>query len=475
MNQSTNGNKHMYLLACKRYLKFFIREAFKIINPGTEFADNWHVSLVAEYLEAVTKGDIKRLIINIPPRALKSTCISICWPAWLLGNEPSRRIICSSYSQNLSNKLSLDCRHLMRSGFFGKVFPDVSILPGQNQKNKFVTNMMGFRLASSTSGTITGEGGNFLIVDDPHNAVDVNSAKKREKVIAWFQQSFSSRLDDKNNGVIIVVMQRLHVDDLTGFLLSNKTSNNWHLLKIPLMPLSKIIYKINNFVHIFKEGDLLHSERDVQNEIERMKGELGSQAFSAQYLQEPIVFDGGMVQKKWLKYYDEILKNDEYDHIIQSWDTAIKSGDENSFSVCTTWGKLHENFYLLNVFRARLEYPDLKKKVIYCATKWNPDLILIEDKASGQSLLQDLKRENNDLPLSSVKVKSDKVCRFARVTTLFESGRVFLKQDADWLDEYEKEILAFPYSKHSDQVDSTSQYMYYAIVNHTIIPRIHRL
>ena len=465
----------MYVVACRRYLKFFIREAFKVINPGTKFADNWHISLIAEYLEAVTKGDIKRLIINIPPRALKSTCISICWPAWLLGNDPGRRIICSSYSQSLSNKLSLDCRHLMRSRFFGKIFPDTSILAGQNQKNKFVTNMQGFRLATSTAGMITGEGGNFLIVDDPHNALDVNSAKKREKVVNWFQQSFSSRLDDKSNGVIVVVMQRLHVDDLTGFLLSNKSSSNWHLLKIPLMPPNKIIYQINNFWHIFKEGDFLHNERDMRKEIDNMKGELGSQVFSAQYLQEPLIFDGGMVQKQWLKYYAQALKNDEYDHIIQSWDTAIKSGDENSFSVCTTWGKLSENFYLLDIFRGRLEYPDLKKKVIYYAMKCNPDLILIEDKASGQSLLQDLKRENNDLPLSSVKVKNDKVYRFARVTTLFESGRVFLKENADWLDEYEKEVLTFPYCKHSDQVDSTSQYMYYVMSNHTTIPRIHRL
>lgn len=465
----------MYILACKRYLKFFISEAFKVINPGTKFADNWHVSLIAEYLEAVTKGDIKRLIINIPPRALKSTCISICWPAWLLGNDPSRRIICSSYSQSLSNKLSLDCRHLMRSRFFAKIFPDVGILPGQNEKNKFVTSDMGFRLATSTSGMITGEGGNFLIVDDPHNALDVNSAKKREKVITWFQQSFSSRLDDKNRGVIVVVMQRLHVDDLTGFLLSNNSANNWHLLKIPLIPTNQIIYKINNFMHIFKEGDFLHNERYAENKIEYMKDELGSQAFSAQYLQEPIIFNGGMVQKKWLKYYDELLKNDDYDHIIQSWDTAIKSGDENSFSVCSTWGKIGENFHLLNIFRERLEYPDLKKKVIYYAMKWSPDLILIEDKASGQSLLQDIKRENNDLPLSAVKVKNDKVCRFARVTTLFESGRVFLKKNAEWLDEYEKEVLTFPYCKHSDQVDSTSQYLHYATINHTVIPRIHRL
>jgi predicted phage terminase large subunit-like protein len=465
MNQVFKGD--LYKAACRRYLRFFIKEAFPIVNPGAEFLDNWHIDLISEYLESITKCEIKRLIINIPPRSLKSICISVCWPAWLLGTDPTRRIICASYSQNLSNKLSLDCRHLMRSNWFSNIFPDTTIAGDQNQKNKFLTKHRGFRLATSVGGTITGEGGNFLILDDPHNAIDVNSSKKRENAICWFQQSFSSRLDNKKTGVIIIIMQRLHIGDLTGFLLE-KQPTNWHLLNIPAISADDIYYEINGFKYFFKKNHFLHPAREGVAEIHRAKNELGSSAFAAQYLQNPIAEDGGMVKKSWLKYYTHTLAIDDYDHIMQSWDTAIKSGDRNSYSVCTTWGKLNDQFYLLDVFRERVEYPALKNRVTNGALLWQPDLILIEDKASGQSLLQDLKREHPAFSLVAVKTKSDKITRFARVTPLFESGQVILSKNANWLIEYEQELLSFPGSKHNDQVDSTSQYLQHIILMQVI-------
>lgn len=366
----------------------FIREAFNIVNPGTDFLPNWHIDLIAEYLEAVTRGDIRRLIINIPPRSLKSTCVSVAWPAWLLGNNPTRRIICASYAQNLSNKLSFDCRHLMHSEAYTTMFPLTNISKKQNQKRKFLTSELGFRIATSVGGTITGEGGNFLILDDPHNAIDANSKIKRQHTINWFQQSFASRLDNKKNGRIVIVMQRLHVEDLTGFLLREQ-AKNWTLLNIPAISQEDTVYKVGAREYSFPKGALLHENREGEEELKMAKIELGSYAFAAQYLQTPFMSENAMIKKSWLKYYDTIMPLKDYENITQSWDTAIKSGDGNSYSVCTTWGKYQGNFYLLDVLKEKLEYPELKAQVVNLALKWDVDFILIEDKASGQSLIQD--------------------------------------------------------------------------------------
>ncbi len=463
--KSSIYQQHHYKAACQKHLKFFIQEAFPVVNPSVKFIDNWHIDLITEYLESLAKNQIKRLIINIPPRFMKSICVSVCWPAWLLGNDSAKRIICASYSQHLSDKLSLDCRHLMSSEFFAKIFPNTIISKDQNQKNKFLTKKRGFRLATSVGGTITGEGGDFLILDDPHNAIDVNSSKKREKTINWFQQSFSSRLDNRKTGVIVVVMQRLHVKDLVGSLLE-KSSDNWHVLDIPAIAPKDTYYEFNKFYYCFPEKQLLHPERCNEDEMNILKKELGNYVFSAQYLQDPIAEDSSMIKRSWLKYFIEILPLDSYEHIIQSWDTAIKSGDGNSYTVCTTWGKIDENFYLLDILRDRMEYPDLKNAVISKTTSWNPDLIMIEDKASGQSLIQDLKREYKQFSVMAVKPKGDKFTRFARVSPLFEQGQILLFKNAGWLMDYERELLSFPNGAHDDQVDSTSQYLSYIITNH---------
>ena len=440
----------------QRYLSCFIRGAFNVLNPGADLHWNWHLSLIAEYLEHVTTGRIKRLIINMPPRALKSTCISICWPAWLLGHNPATRIICASYSQKLSEKFSIETRNLIQSPFFNSIFSDVKIAADQNQRAKFLTDKRGFRLATSINGALTGEGGDFLILDDPHNASQIYSVKRREAAISWFLQSFSTRLDNKKEGRIIVVMQRLHEHDLTGVLLS---ANSWEVLKIPAFSEGVHKYYINSTEKIFCENEFLHKDREDIAEIERAKGDLGAQMFSAQYLQQPLLADSGMIKKDWIQLYSKEMLLEDFDCVMQSWDTGIKSTDQNSYTVGTTWGMHDKNHYLLDVYRDRLEYPELKRAVLSMASKFDVDKILIEDKASGQSLIQDLRREHPHLPIVAVQVGKDKVTRFSRVTPIFENRRVFVDKNASWRIDYEKELLSFPHGAHADQVDSTSQYL----------------
>ncbi|MCE3231804.1 MAG: putative phage terminase-like protein [Rickettsiaceae bacterium] len=430
----------------------FIAKTFATVDPGTDYLPNWHIDMIADKLEQAAEGKIKRLIINVPPRSLKSISVSVAWSAWLLGKNPSAKIMAASYSQQLSYKHSLDCRLVMESDWYKEMCPDTIIAKGENQKAKFVTTKRGFRFATSVGGTATGEGGDFLIVDDPLNVSQAASDILRNKANDWFDQTFMTRLNNKKTGVIVVVMQRLHVDDLTGHLLKKK---GWELLCLPAVAEETATYPIGDKTYTRQAGDLLHPAREDWPEMELAKEDLGSWAFSAQYQQAPVPLDGGMVNLKWFQRYNTPPGEGR---IVQSWDTAIKAGGNNDFSVCTTWLEGEKAFYLLDVMAFKAEYPELKRKTISMAQKWDPDVILIEDKASGQSLIQDLRRESK-LVIIPIKCNDSKTMRFSRVTTYIEGEKVYLPERSAWLADYEAEMMAFPNGAHDDMVDSTSQFL----------------
>lgn len=455
------------LLRCD--LASFIEKTFHTVDPGTDYLHNWHIDLLADRLTQVMQGNITRLIINIPPRSLKSVCISVAWPAWLLGNNPSTKIIAASYSQILSLKHSQDCRLVMRTPWYRELFPDVELCDGQDEKAKFVTTSRGFRFATSVGGTVTGEGGDILIMDDPHTPTQANSSVLREHTNQWFDQSFLSRLNDKKKGAAVVVMQRLHVNDLTGHLLAK--AGHWEHLCLPaITPVDESFALHDSMSGLYTvgrtAGEALHPERESLADIARTQNELGSYAFSAQYQQRPIMLEGGMVELRWFPRYTHAP---EEGMIVQSWDTAVKTGSHNDPSVCTTWKVADNRYYLLDVLVRQMEYPTLKHTVISHAEHWKPHSILIEDKASGQSLLQDL-RIHTALPALAIQPISDKISRFAAVTAMIESGRVFLPHTAPWLPAFEAELLAFPNAPHDDQVDSTSQFLQWMRKKHVRSP-----
>lgn len=435
-------------------LHYFIKRCFNIINPNTKYVDNWHIEAISRVLEKVEDGTIKRLIINMPPRYLKSICASVVFPAWIMGKFPNKRIIVASYSEKLSLKHSTDCRFIMESDFFKRIFSDCVLSNTQNQKYKFATTQNGYRFATSVNGTLTGEGGDILIIDDPHNPNDIFNSNLREKTINWYSNVFSSRLNDKKNGAIIIVMQRLHPNDLSGYLLE-KNKDLWYHLN--LQAISDIDYKINigNFKKIFKKGEILFPAREGKNELEKIKNDMGTYTFNTQYQQKPLIQESSMIKKSWLKEYNDKIG---FENIFLSFDTAIKAGVNNDPTVCTVWGEYKNNYYLFDVVREWLEYPELKKISIDLIKKYNPVAVLIEDKASGQSLIQDLKNElrQNIIP---IKITKDKITRFASVTPFFESGRIFILENTEWIVDYKNELLSFPNSLHDDQVDSTSQFL----------------
>ncbi|MDB2414689.1 phage terminase large subunit [Rickettsiales bacterium] len=460
MNINTRNAFYRQELSC------FIERSFMHVDPASKFSSNWHIDLIADRLTKAYNGKIKRLIINIPPRYLKSICVSVAWPAWILGNKPSARIMTASYSQLLSTKHSIDCRNIIESPWYEEIFSDIKLASDQNEKNKFMTTERGFRFATSVGGTATGEGGDFLIVDDPHNPLQAASDVQRQNAIEWFNQTFMSRLNDKKKGVIVVVMQRLHADDLTGHLL-DKAGNKWTHICLPaIAPKAKKYYYFSG-CYYRKEGELLHIKREGIEEIEMMKLNLGSNGFASQYQQCPIISEGAMVKRSWFARYKNLPKGE----IMQSWDTAIKSGKENDYSVCTTWLQSDNAYYLVDCFAEKMEYPDLKRAILSHAQKYSPNTILIEDKASGQSLIQDLRRETK-LPIIAINPKNDKMTRFASVTPLMEAGKVMLPDKADWLIDYETELFGFPQVSHDDRVDSTSQFLSWAQSKRNISPRV---
>lgn len=432
----------------------FVHQCFVTVNPATAYLPNWHIALIAEYLEACRRGEIRRLIINLPPRMLKSLTVSVAWPAFLLGHNPAERIMTASYAAGLSVKHALDCRAVMQSGWYREVFPAVRLAKDQNEKHKMATTRHGHRIATSVGGTATGEGGGFLIMDDPHTPAQAMSDAQRRSAIDWFDQTFTSRLDDKRSGCIVVVMQRLHADDLSGHLLSK---GGWVHLSLPAIAEKSETLVKGQTSYRRKAGEPLHPKREGLAELQALKREMGSYAFAAQYQQNPMPLEAGMVRQAWFKRY--AVPPRQYDRIVQSWDTAVKAGGQHDASVCMTVGETDGVHYVLDVQAVRLEYPALKREIITAAERWRPDAVLLEDKASGQSLLQDLRRERNLPPLLAMTPTQDKVTRFAAVTAMIEAGQVALPQEALWLSEFEREILTFPHGRHDDHVDALSQYL----------------
>lgn len=437
-------------------LSSFIAKAFGTVNPGQEFVPNWHIGLIAEHLLACQRGEITRLIVNMPPRMLKSQSISVAWPAWVLGHDPCMRMIAASYSSALAVKHSVDCRRVMQSGWYRRLFPETVLARGENEKQKFSTTRQGYRLAASVGGMLTGEGGNILILDDPLNARQAQSRVAREAANNWVRQTFLSRLDDKRTGVVVVVMQRLHEEDVTGHLLA-QAGHQWVQVRLPAVGDETQRWLVGGKEFVQLEGEPLQAEREGHGVLARAQAELGSQAFAAQYMQQPVPQQGGMFRPQWFRRYRQLPLGER---VVHSWDTAIKNGEQHDYSVCTQWRVDGEgNAYLVQVERGKWEYPELKRRLLEVTAQGRPDAILLEDKASGQSLLQDVKREGA-LPLIAVMPQQDKVTRAARASAMVEAGKVWLPEQVSgvaWLGEFERECYAFPATGHDDQVDSMVQ------------------
>ncbi|CAN0281969.1 unnamed protein product [Discosporangium mesarthrocarpum] len=457
----TTPTREMIDLAFRHNFMAFTHRCFQTVVPGQIFQPNWHIEAIAYELERVRRGETRRLLITLPPRNLKSICACVAFPAFVLGHDPSQRIVFASYSQELTAKHSRDCRIVIESPWYSRLFPLTRIDPRKNTETEFETTARGYRLGTSVGGTLTGRGGNLLIIDDPMKPADATSASKRAANTEWYDSTLSSRLDSKTDGSIVIIMQRLHVDDLVGHVLAKGTP--WRHLDLPAIADAPRDIQIGpDAYYSRKAGEVLHPDREPKEVLDELRATMGSSVFAAQYQQQPVPPEGAMIKRKWFGTYKTPPDPRSRHHVVQSWDTASKANPNNDYSVCTTWIQDGDEYYLIDVFRDRLEFPDLRRRIIDMKERFRAGHVLIEDAAWGTQLLQDLRRESRVHPIA-VRPEREKIHRVDARTAVIEAGRVWLPESAPWLDDFLNEVTSFPNGRYDDQVDSVSQFLTWAV------------
>jgi len=440
----------------------FAYAAYAELHPNKPLVPNWHIKCICHHLQEMSRQlemgssvntEIRavpnELVINLPPRSLKSFLVSIAWVAWMLGRNPDLQIMCASYSEDLSHKFSRDCRALMESRFYKRVF-STRINPRKSTETEFETTRRGSRLATSIGATVTGRGADIFIIDDPTKSNDAHSAVALEAANEWFRAAALSRRNNPGKTLMLVVQQRLHTNDLSGFLIEH----GWGSLVMPAIATEEQDYAIaDGEVYHRTAKELLQPDWDNCNELEKIKIDIGSRNFAAQYQQNPTPPDGNMIKAAWLRRYDKILPRNKFRSIILTCDPAGKADTKNDYTAMTLVGIDARELYLLHVERGHWTVLEMQKRIKALAAQWDVTHIIIEDTASGMGLIQ-LLREQTHLPVIGQHSTDNKQTRLSRHEGRFEAGRIVLPTEAPWLADFENELLAFPSGRYDDQVDA---------------------
>lgn len=469
----------------RRSLREFSAQAWPLVEAQPR-RDNWHLDAICEHLEAVSSGEIRRLIVNIPPRHSKSLSVAVFWPTWDWLTRPERRWLFSSYAEKLSKRDSLKCRRIVESrggrledgtllerigyrGLLRLLGEDWELTSDQNEKLRFENSRTGYRIATSIGGTATGEGGDILVLDDPHKVDGAESEVQRESVLDWIDGTLSTRLNDPTTGAIVVVMQRLHEDDATGHLLEQ--GGYEHLcLPAEYEPSHPFIWPKDPRQ---KPGELLWPNHFDEAAMKDLKLRLASSyRIAGQLQQRPSPAEGGIFKREWWQLYPP-LAWPQVKKVVQSWDLAFGKTDHSDYVVGQLWGADLANRYLLAQVRARLDFPDMLDAVRAMTSfaqshGFGTHPIIVEATAAGKPLIASLKRE---IPgLIPQTTSTDKVVRANAEVAQVESGNVYLPDgfipappDAKkrWgptpTDTFIEEHAAFPNAAHDDQVDAETQ------------------
>jgi predicted phage terminase large subunit-like protein len=454
----------------------YVRAAWQVVEPATVYVHGWHIDAICEHLEALTRREIRNLIITVPPRHSKSLLCSVFWPTWVWTHTPSFRFLCMSYGAHLSLRDALKSRRVIQSPWYQERWGEVYRLTGdQNAKMRYENDAMGYRVSSSVGGMGTGEGGDAIVVDDPINLDDVHSDIIREGVNEWWDQVMSTRLNDPKTGVRLIIMQRGHETDLAGHLLAK---SGWAHLNLPAeYELDKRKTAIGWVDPRKEKGELLCPERFGPREIEELKATMGPWGAAAQLQQNPAPQEGGIFKRSWFRLWPHDVRLPIFDYVIQSYDTAFTDKTQNDQSACTVWGlfkhpKTKQNcVFLVDAWAKFYEYPPLRKRVREdLRAKYGDkdqekgvDLVLIEEKGSGIVLLQDLRMLG--VPAYGYNpTRADKVVRAHAVAPFFFAGLVYLLessvnkgQPVSWCESFIHEMLTFPNAAQDNMVDTATQ------------------
>ena len=434
----------------------FYEKVFETLEPGSVYLPAWHTEHCAFGLTELIEGNGQRLIINQPPRSGKSLLASVALPMFLLGRNPAIQIMAISHTSDLARKFNLDRRRIANAPWFRDLFPSFKLEIARSLELQ--TTRGGGCFASGMDGGVTGRGADLIVIDDPLKGADSLSKARRAEVNAAYDNQVSTRLNQKRSGKILIVMQRLHEDDLVGHVLER---GRWDTIVLPAIAMEDKTYQLSaepRDVYYRPAGELLHAAREPLWVLENERRSQGSLVFEAQYQQNPLPAAGNVIHRDWIRFYDE--EPERFTRIIVSWDTASTLSETADYSVGTVWGMTGADFYLLDVHRGRWEFPELRRKIIDIDHQEEPDANLIEDTDVGRAIRQELIRTEG-LALIPVRPKFDKEARLLAQAPRFEGGQVHLPRQAPWLGEYLSELLGFPNSSHDDQVDSTSQALYW--------------
>lgn len=416
------------------------------------FVDGRHHKVMAKKFEEIADGKIRRLIVNMPPRHTKSEFASFLLPAWFLGKFPDKKIIQCSNTAELAVGFGRKVRNLVGSEIYSTVFPNVGLKQDSKAAGRWNTNHGGEYFAIGVGGTVTGKGADLLIIDDPHSeqeaAIASTNPEIYDKVYEWYSSGPRQRLQP--GGSIVVVMTRWAKKDLTGRIVQSwidKDGEEWEIIDFPA---------------ILPSGKPLWPEFWSLEELEALKLELPLSKWNAQYQQQPTSEEGAIVKREWWKLWEK-ENPPPCDFIIQSWDTAFTKNERSDYSACTTWGVFYMNenendphIILLDAFKERMEFPELKERAYQYYKEWEPDAFVVEAKAAGSPLIYELRQRGIPVQEFTPTRGNDKIARMNSVSDLFASGKVWAPAKR-WAEEVIEEMAAFPNSDHDDLVDSSTQ------------------
>lgn len=449
-------SKEALYAALRNDFPTFFAKVFITLNPGMAFNMNWHHLAIAEFLRQMLAGDIKRGIVNSCPRSLKSTIISIAWVAFVLGHDPTKFFVVASHNMELATELSFMFRKIVKSEWYKRAFPTMRGNPDKDNELIFRTSKNGGRRATSVNSDVTGLGGTDIIIDDPIDASLADNAEQCSITNRWITKVLMSRLNDKANGTVLLVMQRISIYDTTATLLGMK---GWKSLVLPAIAQKHIDVPIGTAEsHPWKQGELLHPEFLTQEVLDEQRELHGEADFSAQYLQVPIPSGGGAINISKFKRYKALPKAIDFRFLSIDASSGVESG---SYSVIQLWAASNGSIYLEGQKRGHLDFPTLRASVIGVAKKYNVRYILVENASAGQALLQELHAHYPiDVAyekLISIRPVRSKPVRMGKAMIMVDRGKVWLPEGAVFMGGLVSEIQAFPKGSHDDQVDAMSQ------------------
>lgn len=480
----------------------FVKASWEVVEPGKMFVDNWHIKAICEHLQAVSEGKIKRLLINVPFRTMKSTIVSVMWPAWVWINKPHHQWLCGSYVQPLAIRDALKMRRLVTSNWYTSYWPGkIEFAKDQNEKKRYQNSKGGYRIAFGLLGQVMGDGGDTILIDDPHDRSSAESDVQRETALETYDGQVVSRLNDPNSSAIVIIMQRLHENDLSGHVM--KGTEHWVHLMLPMEFEPERKCRTSWEGYSFEDprktaGELLWPRRFSRITVENLKIRLGEYGAAGQLQQRPAPAGGGILQVKYYQLWPFGKELPIFDYILQSYDTAFTDDTANDPVACTVWGIFKHTIdagtdyestracaLLLDAWTDHLKYPQLKKRMMEdwkaqygghskdldpLNTPRRPDAILVEEKGSGISVRQDM--QHAGIPVMAYNPgKASKTARAALTAPMLEAETYYVIEGRSrepgkrggsgkpikWAEPLLLQEEQFPNGEHDDLVDTHTQ------------------